>query len=35
MLIGGPEGAAIEDQGLGWKSKHGTGFGATTPVARK
>ena len=22
-----PEGAAIEDQGLGWKSKHGTGFG--------
>jgi len=23
-----PEGAAIEDQGLGWKSKHGTGFGA-------
>jgi catalase-peroxidase len=28
-LIGAePEGAAIEDQGLGWKSKHGTGFGA-------
>ncbi|MDB5367472.1 MAG: katG, partial [Rhodospirillales bacterium] len=28
-LIGpGPEGGAIEDQGLGWKSKHGTGFGA-------
>jgi catalase-peroxidase len=28
-LIGpDPEGAAIEDQGLGWKSKHGTGFGA-------
>jgi catalase-peroxidase len=24
----GPEGAGIEDQGLGWKSKHGTGFGA-------
>ena len=23
-----PEGAAIEDQGLGWKSKHGKGFGA-------
>jgi len=23
-----PEGAAIEDQGLGWKSKHGTGVGA-------
>ena len=23
-----PEGGAIEDQGLGWKSKHGTGFGA-------
>ncbi|HEV3500404.1 MAG TPA: catalase/peroxidase HPI, partial [Bradyrhizobium sp.] len=23
-----PEGAAPEDQGLGWKSKHGTGFGA-------
>jgi catalase-peroxidase len=23
-----PESAAIEDQGLGWKSKHGTGFGA-------
>ncbi len=22
-----PEGAAIEDQGLGWKSKYGTGFG--------
>ncbi|PVE21096.1 catalase/peroxidase HPI [Microvirga sp. KLBC 81] len=28
-LIGpDPEGAAIEDQGLGWKSGHGTGFGA-------
>src|SRR5438270_676201 len=25
-----PEGAVIEDQGLGWKSKHGTGFGADT-----
>ncbi|HWV53787.1 catalase/peroxidase HPI [Pseudorhodoplanes sp.] len=23
-----PEGAALEDQGLGWKSKHGTGRGA-------
>jgi catalase-peroxidase len=23
-----PEGAAIEDQGLGWKSRHGTGIGA-------
>jgi catalase-peroxidase len=23
-----PEGAAIENQGLGWKSKHGTGVGA-------
>jgi catalase-peroxidase len=23
-----PEGGAIEDQGLGWKSKHGAGFGA-------
>jgi len=23
-----PEGGAIEDQGLGWKSRHGTGFGA-------
>jgi catalase-peroxidase len=28
-LIGpDPEGGAIEDQGLGWKSMHGTGFGA-------
>lgn len=28
-LIGpDPEGGAIEDQGLGWKSTHGTGFGA-------
>ena len=25
-----PEGAAIEDQGLGWKSRHGTGLGADT-----
>jgi catalase-peroxidase len=25
-----PEGADIEDQGLGWRSKHGTGFGADT-----
>ncbi|HZL40823.1 MAG TPA: catalase/peroxidase HPI [Pseudolabrys sp.] len=25
-----PEGSAIEDQGLGWKSKHGTGIGADT-----
>jgi catalase-peroxidase len=25
-----PEGAFVEDQGLGWKSKHGTGFGADT-----
>ncbi|HWS06409.1 MAG TPA: catalase/peroxidase HPI [Xanthobacteraceae bacterium] len=23
-----PEGAALEDQGLGWKSRHGTGVGA-------
>jgi catalase-peroxidase len=23
-----PEGSAIEDQGIGWKSKHGTGIGA-------
>ena len=30
-LIGpDPEGAAIEDQGLGWKSGHGTGFGDDT-----
>jgi catalase-peroxidase len=28
-----PEGAAIEDQGLGWKSKHGTGFGADAITA--
>jgi catalase-peroxidase len=25
-----PEGAVIEDQGLGWRSKHGTGFGPDT-----
>jgi catalase-peroxidase len=25
-----PESSAIEDQGLGWKSKHGTGFGGDT-----
>jgi catalase-peroxidase len=25
-----PEGALLEDQGLGWKSKYGTGFGADT-----
>ena len=25
-----PEGARIEDQGLGWKSKYGTGFGSYT-----
>jgi catalase-peroxidase len=25
-----PEGAQIEDQGLGWKSKHGKGFGPDT-----
>src|SRR5216110_2686939 len=25
-----PEGAFIEDQGLGWKSRHGMGFGADT-----
>ncbi len=25
-----PEAAAIEDQGLGWKSQHGTGFGGDT-----
>jgi catalase-peroxidase len=30
-LIGAePEAAAIEDQGLGWKSRHGTGLGADT-----
>ena len=25
-----PEGGAIEDQGLGWRSKHGKGYGADT-----
>jgi len=25
-----PEGSQIEDQGLGWRSKHGSGFGADT-----
>jgi len=25
-----PEGAALEDQGLGWKSQHGVGFGPDT-----
>jgi catalase-peroxidase len=25
-----PEAGALEDQGLGWKSKHGTGFGTDT-----
>jgi catalase-peroxidase len=30
LLGPNPEGGAIEDQGLGWKSKHGTGFGADT-----
>ena len=25
-----PEGGALEEQGLGWKSKHGTGIGADT-----
>jgi catalase/peroxidase HPI len=30
-LVGAdPESGTIEDQGLGWKSKHGTGFGADT-----
>jgi catalase-peroxidase len=28
-----PEGAALEDQGLGWKSGHGTGFGGDTITA--
>jgi catalase-peroxidase len=28
FLGAAPEAAAIEDQGLGWKSRHGTGFGA-------
>ncbi len=30
LLGPNPEGSAIEDQGLGWKSKHGTGFGGDT-----
>jgi catalase-peroxidase len=30
-LVGAePEGAALEDQGLGWKSSHGSGIGADT-----
>ncbi|MBN8996052.1 MAG: catalase/peroxidase HPI [Rhizobiales bacterium] len=30
-LVGpAPEGAAIEDQGLGWKSRHGSGMGGDT-----
>jgi catalase-peroxidase len=30
-LVGAePEGGAIEEQGLGWKSRHGAGFGADT-----
>ena len=28
-----PEGAVIEDQGLGWRSKHGTGIGADAITA--
>ncbi len=28
-----PESGALEDQGLGWKSKHGTGFGADAITA--
>ncbi len=28
-----PEGAVVEDQGLGWRSKHGTGFGADAITA--
>src|SRR6201999_2229104 len=33
-LIGpDPEGGAIEDQGLGWKSKYGSGIGADTITA--
>ncbi len=27
LLGPAPEGGALEDQGLGWKSRHGTGFG--------
>jgi catalase-peroxidase len=30
LLGPNPEGSAIEDQGLGWKSKHGTGIGGDT-----
>lgn len=30
MIGAEPEGGALEDQGLGWKSKFGTGFGADT-----
>ena len=31
-----PEAGALEDQGLGWKSKHGTGFGPTpSPAGQK
>src|SRR6267142_1735806 len=30
LIYVNPEGGAIEDQGLGWKSKYGTGFGADT-----
>ena len=28
-----PEGAVVEDQGLGWRSEHGTGFGGDTITA--
>jgi catalase-peroxidase len=28
-----PEGAVLEDQGLGWRSKHGSGFGADAITA--
>ena len=28
-----PEGSVVEDQGLGWRSKHGTGFGADAITA--
>ena len=30
LLAPEPEGALIEEQGLGWKSRHGTGLGADT-----
>ena len=30
LLGPAPEGSAIEDQGLGWKSRHGAGFGGDT-----